>query len=304
VPTERDLDDVAFGVDKGVDWIAMSFVRNAGDILRLRKALDDLDSDVPIIVKVEKREALESIEDLLREADGVMIARGDLGLDVPIEKVPFIQKDLVSKALDAVVPSIVATQMLESMMSNPRPTRAEVTDVFNAVLDGADALMLSGETAAGAYPIEAVRTMAQTALEGEARIDYEEQFRTTLRRHDRSIPEAVANSAVRMAIATGSKVIICCTRSGATAGFVSNNRPPAKIAVVGSHHDALRRSMLLWHTHPIKIPHTDDTDTMLTDAKSAVLESGIAAAGDRVVIVAGVPVGVPGTTNMIKSDVL
>jgi len=304
VPTEKDIKDAIFGVEKGVDWLAQSFVRSVDDVNRLRDVLHEHASDMPIVVKIEKREAVNAIDELLDVADAVMIARGDLGLELPFEEVPSVQKTVVARALHAVAPSIVATQMLESMMHNPRPTRAEAADVYNAVLDGADAIMLSGETAAGEYPVEAVRTMAQIALASEARINYEERFHRSRRQHYEGIPEAVARAACDTAIAIGAKVIICCTRSGDTAAFVSNNRPPAKIAVVSAHDDALHRAMLMWHTHPIKISLSDDTDTMIAEAKQAVLVSGIALRGDRVVIVAAVPADAPVATNMIKVEEL
>ena len=304
MPTQKDLEVAAFGVEKGVDWFAQSFVRSVDDVARLREALHGRRSDIPILVKIEKREAVAAIDALLAVADGVMIARGDLGLELPFEEVPSVQKDIVARALHAVSPSIVATQMLESMMNNPRPTRAEAADVFNAVLDGTDAIMLSGETAVGNFPVDAVRTMSRIALASEARIDYEEQFHRSRRHQYDSIPEAVARAACDTAIAIGAKVIICCTRSGDTAAFVANNRPPAKIAVVSAHDEALHRAMLMWHTHPVKISLSEDTDTMIDEAKAAVLDSGIACEGDRVVVVAGVPVDVPVATNMIKVDEL
>lgn len=304
IPTEKDLRDVKFGIAQGVDWVAQSFVRNVDDVRRLRAAIADAGGDVPIVAKVEKREALDDIDAIVNEADGVMIARGDLGLDMPIEQVPLIQKDLTTMAQSCAKPVITATQMLESMIENPRPTRAEAADIANAVFDGTDAVMLSAETATGKHPVEAVRTMSDIAMASETRIDYSRQFTRTRLRLGLSIPEAIAHTACFTSIEIDAKVIICCTRSGQTALYVSNNRPPAKIAVVSPHEDTLHRTMLYWHTHPIRIDPELDTDAMITSAKKAVLAAGIARRGDRVVIVAGVPVDVPGTTNMIKADTL
>jgi pyruvate kinase len=304
VPTKKDLEDVAFGIANGVDWFALSFVRNANEVMNLRSVLAKSGADTPVVVKIEKREALESIDDILAVADAIMVARGDLGLELPIEDVPLVQKDLVRAALAAGKPVITATQMLESMMTSPRPTRAEAADIANAVFDGTDAVMLSGETAAGAYPVEAVRIMARIAEASEQRIDYAGRFSTRDLHSDERIPEAISHAACYMAIETSAPVIVCCTRSGQTARYVSNYRPPSKIAVVSPSEETLRRTMLYWNTHPIKIDVMPDTDTMSDAAKSAVLEAGIAGKGDRLVIVAGVPVNVPGTTNMIKADVL
>ncbi len=304
VPTEKDREDIRFGVDQGVDWFALSFVRGADEIRAMRELLDSLGSDTPVVAKIEKREALDRLDEVLEAADAVMIARGDLGLELPIPEVPLVQKDVLRAARAAGRPVIIATQMLESMVVNPRPTRAEATDVANAVMDGTDAVMLSAETAAGAWPVEAVRTMASLALASEARVDYADRFHRASLETGRTIPRAIAHAACYTAIETGSRVIVCCTRSGQTARFVSMHRPPAKIAVVSPHEETLNRTMLYWNTHPIRIPLEPHTDAMIRAARRAVLEAGLAARGERVVIVAGVPVDVPGTTNMIKVDVL
>jgi pyruvate kinase len=302
VPTKKDLDDAKFGLSQGVDWFALSFVRSAEEIERLRSVVAE--AGTPIVAKIEKREALDCIGDILATADGVMVARGDLGLEFPIEDVPLVQKDLIRAALGAGKPVITATQMLESMMTNPRPTRAEAADIANAVFDGTDAVMLSGETAAGRYPVEAVRTMASIAKASEGRIDYTSRFKSRIHDHELGIAEAVSHAACHTAVVTRARVIICCTRSGQTARYVSNYRPDAKIAVVSPSEETLRRAMLYWNTHPIAIELFPNTDSMIEAAKAAVLAAGIAERGDRVVVVAGVPVNVPGTTNMIKADTL
>lgn len=304
VPTEKDLANVAFGIEHDVDFFALSFVRTADEVRRLRWILREKGSDIHIIAKIEKKEALDNLTSILEASDAVMIARGDLGLELPIEQVPLIQKDVIRASLTASKPVITATQMLESMIQNPRPTRAEAADIANAVFDGTDAVMLSGETASGKYPIEAVRTMAEVAEASEARIDYARRFSEVAPDPGRTIPEAVAHAACLTAIEIGARVILCCTRSGQTALYVSNRRAPTKIAVISPHEPTLNRAMLYWNAVSVRIKGGGDTDAMIGAAKDAVVAAGIAQRGDRVVVVAGVPVDVPGTTNMIKADVL
>ncbi len=304
VPTAADLESVAFGIEHDADFFALSFVRNAGEIHHLRRLLRDKGSDIPIIAKIEKKEALEDLTGILEASDAVMIARGDLGLELPIQQVPLVQKDVIRAALAAARPVITATQMLESMIQSPRPTRAEAADIANAVFDGTDAVMLSGETASGKYPVEAVRTMAEVAHASEARIDYAGHFAEQAPEPGTSIPEAVAYAACAVAIEIGAELILCCTRSGQTALYVSNHRAPVRIAVISPHEPTLKRTMLYWNTISVRIGGGGDTDTMIGKAKDAVVAAGLAKRGDRVVVVAGVPVDVPGTTNMIKADVL
>jgi pyruvate kinase len=304
VPTERDLKSVAFGIDHGADYFALSFVRTAAEVQHLRELLRGKGSDIPIITKIEKKEALDNLPAILEASDAVMIARGDLGLELPIQQVPLIQKDIIRAALAAAKPVITATQMLESMIQNPRPTRAEAADIANAVFDGTDAVMLSGETASGKYPVESVRTMAEVAQASEARIDYAGRFAEQPPEPGTSIPEAVAHSACAVAIEIGAKLILCLTRSGQTALFVSNHRAPTPIVVISPHEPTLKRTMLFWSTISVRVASGGDTDTMIGKAKEAVVAAGVAKRGDRIVVVAGVPVDVPGTTNMIKADVL
>jgi pyruvate kinase len=304
VPTEKDLAAVDFGIQHGVDYFALSFVRSVEEVRRLRWVLREKGADIAIITKIEKREALDNLEPIVEASDAVMIARGDLGLEMPIQQVPLIQKELIKKALEMSKPVITATQMLESMIQNPRPTRAEAADIANAVFDGSDAVMLSGETASGKYPVEAVRTMAEVAEASEARIDYASHFADVVPDTTKSIPEAVAHAACFTAVEIGARVILCCTRSGQTALYVSNYRAPTKIAVISPHEPTLKRAMLYWNTTSVKIEPRSDTDAMIQAAKDAVVAAGVAQRGERVVVVAGVPVDVPGTTNMIKADVL
>ncbi len=304
VPTAKDLASVEFGIEAGVDFFALSFVRSVDEVSRLRQILREKGADIAIIAKIEKKEALDNLDGILSASDAVMIARGDLGLEMPIEQVPLIQKDVIQRALALARPVITATQMLESMIMNPRPTRAEAADIANAVFDGTDAVMLSGETASGRYPVEAVRTMAEVAQASETRIDYAGRFTAAAAHPGSSIPEAVAHAACFTAIEIGARLILCCTRSGQTALYVSNHRAPTRIAVISPHEGTLRRTMLYWSTASIKIGPSSDTDSMIDAAKRAVVDAGIARRGDRVVVVAGVPVDVPGTTNMIKADVV
>jgi pyruvate kinase len=304
VPTQKDIQDLIFGIGQGVSWVAQSFVRSADEVRALRSIIQQNGSDVPIIVKVEKREALEDLDRILNEADGIMIARGDLGLEIPIQEVPLVQKEIIKKANLAGKPVITATQMLESMMLNPRPTRAEVADIANAIFDGTDAVMLSGETAAGKYPLRAVRTMAEVAVATEEKIDYIEQFKSKPIKPGNDVEDGIAHAACHTALGIGARVIICCTRSGQTARLVAKYRPHATITVASPYESTLLKAMLLWGTYPIQIDLAENTDKMIAKAKKATLESGLASLGDRVVIVAGIPVDAPGTTNMIKADVL
>jgi len=244
VPTKRDLESVAFGIQAGADWFALSFVRTAEEVQGLRKILRDKGSDIPIVTKIEKKEALDNLPGILEASDAVMIARGDLGLELPIQQVPLVQKDVIRAALQASKPVITATQMLESMIVNPRPTRAEAADIANAVFDGTDAVMLSGETASGKYPVECVRTMAEIAQASEARIDYAARFAEQPPKPGTGITEAIAHSACSVAIEIGARLILCCTRSGQTALFVSNHRSPTAIAVISPHEPTLKRTML------------------------------------------------------------
>ncbi len=284
--------------------MAQSFVRSADEIRNLKSIIKQNGSDIPVVVKLEKREALDDLDRILAEADGIMIARGDLGLEIPIQEVPLVQKEVIRKANLVGKPVITATQMLESMMQNPRPTRAEVADIANAIFDGTDAVMLSGETAAGKYPVKAARTMADVAAATEQNLDYMGQFKSKPTTSGDNVEDAIAHAACHTASGIGARAIICCTRSGQTASLVAKYRPQAAIIVSSPHQNTLLRSMLLWGTYPIQIPEAQNTDRMIFEAKSAVLKSGLAKSGDRVVMVAGIPVGVPGTTNMIKADVL
>jgi len=304
VPTDKDLVDAAFGVEQGVDWFALSFVRYPAEVERLREFLRGHGAAIPIVVKLEKKEALDDVDGILRVTDAVMVARGDLGLELPIAEVPIVQKDVIRRAVALGRPVITATQMLESMIENPRPTRAEAADVANAVFDGTDAVMLSGETAVGKYPVETVETMARIAVASEASIDYTSRLSDTRLHHHDHIATAIAHAACATAVEIGAKAIICCTRSGQTARLVSRFRPPMPVVAASPGSETLRRVGLYWNTVAVDAAVQDDVDTMLENAKAAVLLDGLARSGDRVVVVAGVPLNVPGTTNILKADVL
>jgi pyruvate kinase len=254
------------------------------------------------MAKLERQQALDDLDRILEEADAVMIARGDLGLEIPIQQVPLVQKEIIRKANLAGKPVVTATQMLESMMLNPRPTRAEVADIANAIFDGTDAVMLSGETAAGRYPLAAARTMTEVVVATEGKIDYLERSKSRPIKVGVDVEDGIAHAACDTALRIGAGVIICCTRTGQTARLVAKYRPDAVIAAASPHEETLQKIMLFWGTYPIRIALAENTDAMITESKKAVLESGLAAPGDRVVMVAGVPVDVPGTTNMIKAD--
>jgi len=301
VPTEKDIADVKFGISQGVDLVALSFVRNAGEIRKLRRIMEDNGGAQKIIAKIEKREALDDLDNIIEAVDGIMIARGDLGLEMPIYDVPHYQKVITQSVNRAAKPVITATQMLESMVHNPRPTRAEVTDIANAIFDGTDAVMLSGETATGKYPVDAVRTMDQVACSTEANIDYKERLKKFAEKPD-DVNGAIAYSACHLALEVDAKAIICVTASGYTARLVSQHRPHACLVVVSQDEKTLQECQLLWGAFPLKVERYTHTDAMILAAKAAVLEAGLAQSGDRVVIVAGVPPGVAGTTNMIKVD--
>lgn len=302
--TEKDLVDLDFGIDKGVDFVALSFVRQASDLIPVKDAIQRSGSDIPVIAKIEKHEALNNIDEIIDAADGVMIARGDLGIEVPLEQVPVMQKMIINKAGIKGKPVITATQMLESMIQNVRPTRAEVTDVANAIFDGTDAVMLSGETAIGKYPVRAVDMMDRIARSTEEVLPYEEILRQRRASIEHTIPDAISHAACYTALDIDAKAIICCTQSGYTARMVAKYRPRPTIIAVTPLETTFRRLALLWGVSPLKIGHTENTDDMMERAKAASKEAGMVSAGDAVVITAGVPIGVPGKTNIIKADVI
>jgi pyruvate kinase len=298
--TEKDQVDARFAVEQEVDYFALSFVRCDNDVQHLRGFLRDLGSSTPIIAKIEKPEAVECIDAILAVSDGLMVARGDLGVEAPVEEVPIIQKRLIRLANQAGKPVITATHMLDSMMRNPRPTRAEASDVANAILDGSDAIMLSGETAVGRYPVASVQTMARIAALTEQAIPYDEWLRRAFHRTAPSIMEAIGQVASEMAAELGASAIITSTVTGSTARRVASHRPATPIVAPTPRLSTFRELALVWGVVPLLVDKFDDTDTMIITATAAARERGMVKDGDLVIITAGVPLGGSGLTNIIK----
>ena len=300
--TEQDRADIIFGINQGVDFIAASFVRNAAAIREIRSIIKDCNSDIAIIAKIENMEGIENLDEIIEEADGIMVARGDLGVEVDAETLPYIQKTMIQKCNEAFKPVITATQMLDSMIRNPRPTRAEVTDVANAIYDGTDAIMLSGETAAGKYPVEAVRLMAKIACETEGHYNqYRKYDEASLTNKSDGLSSAISYSAVATAERLDAKLIIASSFSGYTARLVSKYKPSANIVGLSPLDRTLRKMQLYRGVRPIKTKEVNSTDQLLTDAISTVTEAGLVESGDVVILTAGVPAGMSSVTNMIKA---
>jgi pyruvate kinase len=298
--TERDLADVRLALELGVDWVAASFVRNAADLRPLRDLMTAMGKSVPVMAKIESPLALPNLEDLIAAADGVMVARGDMGLEMPVEDVPVVQKRIIRASNAAGKPVITATQMLDSMTRRPFPSRAEVTDVANAIFDGTDAVMLSGETAIGQFPIVTVETMARIVERTEQSLDFRSLLSSSLATVADSISEAIAQGTAEIAADLGATAIITSTASGRTSRLVSKTRPRAPIIGATERPETYRRLALSWGVIPLLVPESRDTDTRLRDTVAAAERAGWVRAGDIVVITAGVPVGVPGHTNLIK----
>lgn len=294
--TEKDRQDLLFGLKKGIDYIALSFVRSAEDVQNVKDIIQKAGAQTPVVAKIEKHEAVKKIDDILEAADGIMVARGDLGVEIPLENVPRIQKMLIRKANQLGKPVIIATQMLRSMVASPRPTRAEASDVANGVLDGTDAVMLSEETASGDYPIEAVRFMGRIAAKAEEDYDFKRYWGVMPKK---DISAAVAYAACVLADQLNAAAIIATTRSGLTATTIARFRPRSKIIALCPDVAAIRRMALYWGCIPCDLHMADDTDKMIEDAASAALETGQVQAGDLVVITAGRPIWAAGTTNLL-----
>jgi pyruvate kinase len=300
--TDKDRDDLAFGLRYEVDYVALSFVRTAADVLDARGMIQSHRSTLPLIAKIETQPALTNIDEILDSVDGIMVARGDLGVAIPLETVPRLQKMLIGKANRAGKPVITATQMLRSMQDSPRPTRAEVTDVANAILDGTDAVMLSEETAIGRFPIEAVTMMGAIAADAES----SSPFDAWLHRFDAGgpVPEAVARAACIMAVEIDAAAILSYTRSGATARRVAKYRPRAPIVAPTPHAETYRRLALVWGVTPLLNQSQPTTDALIDGALGAALAAACVRRGNIVVITAGLSVGSPGMTNSIRVDTL
>ena len=297
--SKKDIADAHFGVDQGVDFFALSFVRQARDVLRLRHLLEEQDAKQPIVAKIEKPEGWQNLDSILEECDGVMVARGDLGVEMALEKVPAIQKTIIEKARACGKFAITATQMLESMIENPLPTRAEVSDVANAIHDGTSAVMLSAETSAGKHPIEAVRVMARIAIETEGSIK-RKGYSDNWSSDDRSIPEIIADAAYHCARTAGVVALAVGTSSGSSARLLARYRPPVPIYAFTSNEHVARQMSVIYGVRGIVCPAMSSTDQMLHHMETRLIDGKFAAPGEKIVFVAGQPVGLRGSTNMLK----
>lgn len=299
--TEKDAADIVFGIEQGIDFIAASFVRKAQDVLEIRELLNKHNaSHIQIISKIENEEGVQNLDEILEVSDGLMVARGDLGVEIPAEEVPLVQKRMIQKCNFAGKPVITATQMLDSMQRNPRPTRAEASDVANAIFDGTDAIMLSGETAAGKYPVESVQTMSRIAERAEAALQYREILNKQSTAQQTTVTEAISQAVANSALDLNAKAIITPTESGFTARMVSKYRPKCPIIAVTPNEGVMRRMCLVWGVLPVRSEKAETTDSMIEMAVESGVGAGYVHPGDLVVITAGVPVGRSGTTNLIK----
>jgi len=296
--TEKDKEDLQFGIAQGVDWVALSFVRHPEDVREAKRLIDEAGSDVPVIAKLEKPEAIAHLEDIIAIADGVMVARGDLGVEMPPEQVPMLQKRIVREANEAGKPAIVATQMLESMTHEPRPTRAEASDVANAILDGADAVMLSGETAVGEYPLETVEMMSRLVEHTEETL----LARWRLRERDFPLPShfahAICQAAAVAAVELGARALVGFTHSGSTARLLAAFRPTVPLLVFTPYEKVYRRLALFWGVMPRRLRPVTHTDELILEVDNALLAEGFAV-GDAIVLVCSAPVAAAGSTNWL-----
>lgn len=302
--SEKDIADINFGIDNEVDFIAASFVRNAQDVLDIRRILEQKNAEIDIIAKIESQEGVNNLDDIVKIADGVMVARGDLGVEIPGEEVPLVQKEMVKKCNTSGKVVIIATQMLDSMIVNPRPTRAEVSDVANAIFDGADAIMLSGETAAGKYPVDAVTTMARIARRAEESLPYADMLRQRRIQGNLSITDAIGYATCATAMNLDASAIISSTRTGFTARTVAKYRPMANIVAATPDPRILNKLSLVWGVYPILIDDTSGTDALVEESVKSALQSGYIKNGDLIVLTAGEPSGFTGGTNLLKVHVV
>lgn len=298
--TMNDLEHLSFGLEHGVDYVALSFVREAGDIIGVKKYLRERNDSVPLIAKIEKHEAVDNIDEIIAEADGIMIARGDLGVEIPLTKVPMLQKEIISKCNRLGKPVIVATQMLESMIRSPRPTRAEASDVANAILDGADAVMLSGETAAGKYPEQSALVMMKIAMETELAMPYHRILSAKADMVVSQTDDAISYAACSIAEQLGAKAIIAYTTSGSTAHRVAKYRPGTPILAITTKDKIRRRLALYWGVYPFITDEYTKLEDIFRQGAQLAIKSGLAKEDDLVVVTAGVPIGIQGNTNMLK----
>ncbi len=300
--TEKDIEDLEFGLANHVDFIALSFVRTGVDVDVLLDRVRASGREVGIIAKIEKPEAVEHFDEILGKVDGIMIARGDLGIEMPMQEVPIVQKQIIRKCLDAAKPVITATQMLESMMDNPRPTRAEASDVANAVLDGSDAVMLSGETAAGKYPVrtvEAMNEIIRTAERNRVGLGGWQAASQVYADEDSRVTRAISYTAVELAQEVGAVAIACLTHSGSTARAIARHRPSVPVLAFTDKQRVLGRLALVWGTRGVGVPFQHHTDDGIGTVRRILIERGVAGPGDRIVITAGLPLPAKGLTNMV-----
>ncbi|ENZ03647.1 pyruvate kinase [Clostridium thermobutyricum] len=302
--TPKDEADLKFGCEMKVNMIAASFVRKADDVLAIRKVLDENGGkDILICPKIENQEGVDNIDSIIAVSDAIMVARGDLGVEIPIENVPGVQKMIIEKCNQAGIPVITATQMLDSMIRNPRPTRAEVSDVANAILDGTDAIMLSGESANGSYPVEAVSTMARIATEAEKQLDYEVAV-SKAKKHIPAIAGVISRAACNAANELQAAAIVTSTKSGATAKRLSQCRPECPILAITADPVVAKQLVFSWGVFPVVADKFESTDAMMEKSVVIAEEKGFAAKGDTVVVAAGVPVDKVGATNLMKIEVV
>ncbi len=299
--TEKDLDDLAFGLANNVDFVALSFVRTAGDVDALLDRVRESGREVGVVAKIEKPEAVEHFDEILGKVDGIMIARGDLGIEMPMQDVPIVQKRIIRMCLEAAKPVITATQMLESMIENPRPTRAEASDVANAVLDGSDAVMLSGETAAGKYPVRTVEAMVEIirTAEQNRRGLGSWQVAPEVGTDEGRVTEAISYTAVELAREVGAVAIACLTHSGSTARAIARHRPSVPVFAFTDKQRVVGRLALVWGTRGIGVPFQHHTDDGIGTVRRILTERGVAKPGDRIIITAGLPLPAKGLTNMV-----
>jgi pyruvate kinase len=303
--TEKDVEDLKFGIEKGVDIIAASFIRKPSDVIAIRKVLERSGgAGILIVSKIENQEGVENIDEIIRLSDGIMVARGDLGVEIPTEEVPLAQKMIIEKCNGAGKPVITATQMLDSMIRNPRPTRAEASDIANAIFDGTDTIMLSGETANGKYPIEAVATMARIAEKIETALNYETMHRKKRRNMTPTVTDAISFATVSTAVELNASAIVAATQTGHTARMVSKYRPECEIIAATPYESVARKLSIVWGVFPVIAEKMESADEVLEKSVNEALNHGYVKKGELVVQAAGVPIGFTGTTNLMKVHIV
>ena len=298
--SQTDMNDILFGIEHGFDIIAASFVRKKEDVLEIRRILDDHNSKMMVISKIESMQGIKNLDEIIEVSDGIMVARGDMGVEVPLEEVPILQKRIIKKAVAAGKQVITATQMLESMMRNPRPTRAETTDIANAVYDGSTAVMLSGESAQGMYPVEAVKTMARIAERTEQDIDFKGRLKKREVAIDGDITTAISHATCTLAADLNVKAIICVTMSGFTASMISRFKPSCPIIGCTVKRLVWRQLNLQWGVLPLLIQEENTAEDLFRESVAAAIKAGYIEKGDKVIITAGMPLGISGKTNQLR----